>query len=221
MQNREMHTRARSKAVAFWAISGAALIAFGLLIILTYGANVIAPPKSGPNLLWLIGLLGFFGIILLARGIINRSAGHFWLSWIFVWCAAVVAVGVYTDWGFRQIYPAFILAPAAASALTWLFFPAKAAHLKTIIFFSAISLILFLNSIDAVGVKWPWIVGILVIAVGAMFFINAFTTRRGRWDDADRAPHAAPLAEPRGIPQEPKPKKRKWDEGDVPPSKRQ
>ncbi|MDR1094408.1 MAG: hypothetical protein LBL66_09710 [Clostridiales bacterium] len=222
MSNKVMRSpNSRVKAIAFWALSGLALVAFGLFVILAYAVKVIPEPSFGPNLLWLIGLLGFFGLILLARGVFNRSSGHFWLSWVFFWCAAVTAAGAYTDWGFGQIYPAYVLSPAAASAATWLFFRAKAAHLKTVIFFSAISLILFLNSIVAIGVKWPWIVGILVVALGLMLLINAFTTRRGRWDDADRAPRAAPPPSGAGLPHKETPKKkRRWDDGDPRPTQK-
>lgn len=218
--NKEMkQPNSNRKAIMFWAVSGLALMALGLLLILIYGVEVIPKPSSAPNLLWLVCLLAFFGVMLLARGIITKSSGPFWLSCVFLWCAAVVAAGIYTDWGFGQIYPAFILAPAVASALTWLFYASKAAHLKTIVFFSAISLILFLNSITAIALKWYWIVGILLVAFGAMLFLNAFTTKRGRWDDADPAPVPVPVPVPRALEIEgEKPKKKKrWDDADPHP----
>ena len=178
------------KAAVFWAVSGLFLMAFALLMILVYGAKVIALPENRGGLLWLVALLGFFGAVLLTRGVLHKNDGAFWLSWLFIWCAAVVAVGSFVpaeNLGFRQIWPAFLLSPAAAAAATWLFFSAKAAHLKTIIFFSALSAIFFLNSIEAINLNWWWIGGIMIFAVGAMFFINAFTTKRGRWDDADNS----------------------------------
>jgi len=174
------------KSIIFWTVSGLALMLFGLVMILVYGAKVIEPPKAAADLLWLIVLLAFFGVVFIARGIAHKRAGMFWFSWLFLWCAAVVAVGDYAAaLPFHVIWPAFILSPAVASAVTWLFFSAKAAYLKMIIFFGAIAVIFFLRTSGIPGINWWIIGGILVFAVGAMVFINAFTTKKGRWDDAD------------------------------------
>ena len=192
MPNEEMKApKPGRKSAIFWTVAGIALMVFGLLMILIYGAHVIAPPRaaSGRNLLWLVILLAFLGAVFLARGISHNNAGTCWFAWLFLWCAAVTAVGNFTNaLAFPVIWPAYVLSPAVASAFTWLFFAAKAAHLKAIIFFSALSLIFFLNSTHALGAgsnRWWWTGGIIVFALGAMLLINAFTRKRGRWDDAD------------------------------------
>jgi hypothetical protein len=172
-------------------LSALALMAFGAFIIVAYATDTF-PAASGKPM-WLIGMLAFFGLSLLSQAVFRTNSSAFWCSIVFLWCAFAVTVFSFTDFGADQGYPAFVLAPAVASAATWLFSRSKATHLKVIIFFSSIALILFMNSLRAIALNGWVIGGIMTIAVGGMALVNAFHNKRGKWDDGDRPQRKHPL----------------------------
>ena len=128
--------------------------------------------------------LGLFFLICLTHSLLLKNTVTLWISFVFLTCLVAWFIHNLSGIGYDRFYPIYIAIPAIASAGTLLFSKDKNLHLKTIVFFGGIALILFLNS--AARIDWWIIAPIVIIMVGAFIFINAITSKKGRWDDGDR-----------------------------------
>lgn len=170
-------------------LSALMVILYGVFLLLCYQVKMFG--EDPPKLLWLTGLLLMFGLAALISGMFRKNIVVFWIAWPFLVCAAV-NIAVNLEWGtYGQLWPCYVLIPAVASALTWLFSRAKASHLRVIIISCAAAFACFLASTSVLDWWWALIIG--VIALGAIFLVNALTARRGRWDDGDRPQRKKPI----------------------------
>jgi hypothetical protein len=173
------------------------LIAFGVLLLALYFINKDNPLPDiwQVETIWLPALLGLFWLMCLTNSVFMKNTVTLWISFVFLTClVAWLLVNVGGNVGYKDIYPIYVAIPAIASAGTILFSKDKNLHLKTVIFFGAIAFILFLNSLG--DVSWFVLGPIIAVVVGAFIFINAVTSKKGRWDDGDRPQRTTPYTPP-------------------------
>lgn len=166
------------------------LILFGVfLLVVSFNENLLGP-EWGVSKIWLPATLGLFWLICLTHSAFMKNTVTLWISYVFLTCLAAWLIVNLGGKEYSQIYPIYVAIPAIASAGTILFSKDKNLHLKSIIFFGAVAIILLLNSLG--GLDWFIIAPIVVIVIGAFIFINAITSRKGRWDDGDRPQRDTP-----------------------------
>jgi len=164
-------------------LSALCIVLFGVFLLLYYYTEIFLFGGERFRNMWLISMLFAFGLSALISGTLRKNLVTFWIAWPFIVCG-MISLAVSLGWGsYGQLYPCYVLIPAVASAFTWLFSRAKASHLRIIIFFGAAAVACFLHSTGALDWWLALIIG--VIAIGLVFLVNALTSRRGRWDDAD------------------------------------
>lgn len=160
------------------------LILFGaFLLVVNFKPDLLGSEWTVARI-WLPTTLGLFWLICLTHSLLLKNNVTLWISFVFATCLAAWLIRNLGGVGYDKFYPIFIAIPAIASAGTILFSKDKNLHLKSIIFFGGVALILLLNS--AIGVDWWVIAPIVIIMVGGFIFVNAITSKKGRWDDGDR-----------------------------------
>ena len=160
------------------------LILFGAFLLVVNFKPDLLGSNWTVSRIWLPATLGLFWLICLTHSLLLKNNVTLWISFVFATCLAAWLIRNLGGVGYDKFYPIFIAIPAIASAGTILFSKDKNLHLKSIIFFGGVALILLLNS--AIGVDWWVIAPIVIIMVGGFIFINAITSKKGRWDDGDR-----------------------------------
>lgn len=168
------------------------ILAAAFILVVRFKSDLL-----GPNFLvkdiWLPTVLIGMGIISLTHSLIMRSTSTLWISVVFFVCAINWAL-VNPHLGgltYKQIYPIYIAIPAIASLISLPFSREKNKHLKSIIFFGAISAILLINSLGKVDMFI--IIPIVVIVAAGFIMVNAITRKKGRWDDGDRPQRNTPI----------------------------
>ncbi|HEY8389448.1 MAG TPA: hypothetical protein VIL26_00615 [Clostridia bacterium] len=160
------------------------LILFGVfLLVVNFKPDFLGSEWTVARI-WLPATLGVIWLICLTHSLIIKNTVTLWISFVFATCLAAWLIHNVGGVGYERFYPIYVAIPAIASAGTLLFSKDKNLHLKSIVFFGGVALILFLNS--AARIDWWIIAPIVVIMVGLFIFINAITTKKGRWDDGDR-----------------------------------
>lgn len=166
------------------------LILFGVfLLVINFNPNLLGS-QWGVSRIWLPALLGLFWLISLTHSAFVKNTVTLWISYVFLTCLAAWLIKNVGGVEYKEIYPIYVAIPAIASAGTVLFSRDRNLHLKSIIFFGLIAFILFLNSFYKVD--WWVIAPIVAIMIGAFIFVNAITSRKGRWDDGDRPQRDTP-----------------------------
>lgn len=160
------------------------LILFGVFLLLVNFKSDLLGSAWPVSRIWLPATLGLVWLVCLTHSLLLKNTVTLWISFVFLTCLAAWLIHNVGGIGYDKFYPIYIAIPAIASAGTVLFSKDKNLHLKSIIFFGGIAVILLLNS--AVGVDWWIIAPIVIIMAGAFIFINAITSKKGRWDDGDR-----------------------------------
>lgn len=156
------------------------------LLVVRYNPALLGSGFGALRIL-LPAILFTMWLISLTHGALMRSAVTLWMSYIFLVCAVVWVLANHPalSFSYKQLYPLYVAIPAFASAGTILFSRDKNTHLKSIILFGAVGLILFMHSMWSVD--WVIILAIGVIVVGGFVITSAITSRKGRWDDGERS----------------------------------
>ena len=171
------------------------LILFGVFLLVVNFKPDFLGAQWGVSIIWLPVALGLIWLLCLTHSAFLKNTVTLWISFVFLTCLAAWLIKNVGGVGYHKIYPIYVAIPAIASAGTLLFSKDKNLHLKSIIFFGVIAFILFLNSFYEVD--WWIIAPIVAIVIGAFIFINAITSKKGRWDDGDRPQRETPYPSPK------------------------
>lgn len=180
-----------SRSLISTVLSSLELIIFGVFLLVVVFKPSFLGNAYPISVIWLPATLALVWLLCLTHSLLLRNTVTFWLSFVFLTCLAAWYIHNFFAVPYAKIYPIYVAIPAIASAATLLFAKDKSVHLKSVIFFGGIALVLFINSLF--GVDW-WIIGpIAIIMAGGFIFVNAITSRKGRWDDGDRPQRETPI----------------------------
>ncbi|HEY8420032.1 MAG TPA: hypothetical protein VIL03_06340 [Clostridia bacterium] len=191
-KNAEQKLPSANRSLLSTVLCSLELIAFGVFLLVLYFINKENPLPEiwHVETIWLPATLGIIWLISLTHSAVLKNTVTLWVSFVFLTCLAAWLLVNVGGKQYIEIYPIYIAIPAIASAGTILFSKDKNIHLKSIVFFGIISFFLFLNSLG--DVSWFVLGPLIVVIIGAFIFINAITSRKGRWDDGDRPQRSTP-----------------------------